>query len=74
MEISKDKLPEVVEKIDEFNVYNKKVESSAVNEKSSVIIENLEEKPNINIDPDKVSVNNNVISDDEFFDDFFGED
>ena len=32
------------------------------------------EKPKINIDVDSVIVNENVITDDEFFDDFFGED
>ena len=38
-------------------------------------ITNNEEKPNVNIDPDKVVINNkNLISDDEFFDDFFGDD
>ena len=33
-----------------------------------------EEKPKVNIDVDSVIVNENVITDDEFFDDFFGED
>jgi len=32
------------------------------------------DKPKINIDVDSVIVNENVITDDEFFDDFFGED
>ena len=32
------------------------------------------EKPKINIDVDSVIVNENVITDDEFFDDFFGDD
>ena len=32
------------------------------------------EKPKVNIDVDSVIVNENVITDDEFFDDFFGED
>ena len=31
-------------------------------------------KPKINIDADSIVVNDNVISDDEFFDDFFGDD
>ncbi len=31
------------------------------------------EKTNINIDPDKIVVDNHTISDDEFFDDFFGD-
>jgi type IV secretion system protein VirD4 len=32
-----------------------------------------EEKPKINIDADSIIMNDNVITDDEFFDDFFGE-
>ena len=32
------------------------------------------EKPKINIDVDSVIVNENVITDDEVFDDFFGDD
>ena len=31
------------------------------------------EKPKINVDVDSVIVNENVITDDEFFDDFFGD-
>ncbi len=33
-----------------------------------------EEKPKINIDADSIVMNDNVITDDEFFDDFFGDD
>ena len=33
-----------------------------------------EDKVNVNIDPDSVKVDSSVISDDEFFDDFFGDD
>ncbi len=33
-----------------------------------------EEKPIINVDSDSVIVNENVVTDDEFFDDFFGDD
>ena len=36
--------------------------------------QNSEDKVNVNVDPDSVKVENNVISDDEFFDDFFGDD
>ena len=32
-----------------------------------------EDKPNININPDNVVVDDNMISDDEFFDDFFAD-
>lgn len=33
-----------------------------------------EDKPKINIDADSIIMNDNIITDDEFFDDFFGED
>lgn len=33
-----------------------------------------EDKPKVNVDVDSIIVNDNVISDDEFFDDFFGDD
>ena len=49
----------------------------AINNVSNVITnseEVVEDKVNVNIDPDNVNIGNNVISDDEFFDDFFGDD
>ena len=33
-----------------------------------------EEKPKINVDRDSIVMNDNMITDDEFFDDFFGDD
>ena len=36
--------------------------------------EETEEKPKINIDADSIIMNDNIITDDEFFDDFFGDD
>ena len=36
-------------------------------------IETQEIKPKINVDADSIIVNENVITDDEFFDDFFGD-
>jgi len=65
-----------------------KVESSSVNldslnaNKESASMPRMEnkennqngDKPKVNVDVDSIIVNNNVISDDEFFDDFFGED
>ena len=36
--------------------------------------EKKKEAPKVNIDVDSVIMNENVITDDEFFDDFFGED
>ena len=68
--ISKDELKNVTNKLDEYN------EAKAVPEtKVEVTVKTSEpEKTNVNIDPDKVVIKNNVISDDEFFDDFFGDD
>lgn len=45
---------------------------NVVEEKESV--EEVKEKPKINVDADSIIVNENVITDDEFFDDFFGDD
>ncbi len=60
----------------EYNIYNTQVTEDKLPE--SVVSTNKEvekEKVNVNIDPDKVKINDNsVISDDEFFDDFFGDD
>ncbi len=41
--------------------------------KENVPVE-LDEKPKINIDADSIIMNDNIITDDEFFDDFFGDD
>ncbi len=46
------------------------VESKEEENKES---ESKEEKPKINVDADSIIVNENVITDDEFFDDFFGD-
>ena len=78
IEISKDKLNNVTNKLNEYNVYNttvsKEVDTNVVS--SSVIGKTpVEEKTNVNVDPDKIVINsNNAISDDAFFDDFFGDD
>lgn len=42
--------------------------------KSFENVEEVSEKPKINIDADSIIMNDNVITDDEFFDDFFGDD
>ena len=69
--ISKEELKDVSNKLDEYNAYSSKVEEPKV----EVTIKTEPEKTNVNVDPDKVKINNNtVISDDEFFDDFFGDD
>jgi len=49
-----------------------KVENVINEEKEDIT--NEVEKPKVNIDVDSVIVNENVITDDEFFDDFFGDD
>ena len=38
------------------------------------LLEKNDVKPTVNVDSDSVVVNENVITDDEFFDDFFGDD
>ncbi len=77
-EISKDKLGKVEEKLNDYNVYNKPVQANVVNDdvsqRRSTIVSEVE-KTNVNVDPDKIVINsNNAISDDAFFDDFFGDD
>ena len=66
----------------ELNVYNKPVEkivySTSENPKDNMEqVEDkkpIEEKTNVNVDPNKIVIGKNAISDDEFFDDFFGDD
>lgn len=55
-----------------YNIYD---ESSSVKEKKNYndSILNNEEKPKVNVDVDSVVIDNNIVSDDEFFDDFFGD-
>lgn len=53
------------------------ITSSPVNEnnpKKEEAVSKKEEKPKINIDADSIIMEDNVITDDEFFDDFFGDD
>ena len=52
-----------------------KKEQSKENNKTKKIVkeDKLPDKPKINIDVDSVIVNDNIITDDEFFDDFFGD-
>ena len=79
VEISKDKLSNVTEKLNDYNIYNKTVQPiSSIEGTGNTISYSTRpdvEKTNINVDPDKIVINNkNAISDDAFFDDFFGED
>ena len=77
VEISKDKLSNVTERLNDYNVYNKPVQSTNndVRDVKPVTVKPVEipeDKTNINVDPDKIVINSNSpISDDEFFDDFF---
>ena len=45
-----------------------------VEKEEKTVVNNTLEKPKINVDADSIIVNENVITDDEFFDDFFGDD
>ena len=52
-------------------------EQTSITNKEEVKKEDIKEvnndKPKINVDADSIVMNDNVITDDEFFDDFFGE-
>ena len=50
-----------------FNYYDS---SSIVSDVPEIIVEE-DEKPKIHIDKDSIVMNDNTITDDEFFDDFF---
>ena len=54
----------------EYNIYNTVPNTNKFDEKINT---EKEEKTNVNIKPDEVKVEDNIISDDEFFDDFFGD-
>ena len=87
IEISKDKMKKVSETFDDYNIYGSekanviKYDSNSVADNDGKIIKfndnndkKKEEKPNVNVDPDNIVIDSNSISDDAFFDDFFGED
>jgi len=65
---NKTKVEQVPEKKTEIKKETKKIESKKKEE------EKIPDKPKINIDVDSVIVNDNIITDDEFFDDFFTDD
>ncbi len=79
-EVPKDKLNNVTEKLNVYNVYGQDVQPKVIkyNSKNVDDLESNElqqDKTNVNVDPDKIVINgNNAISDDAFFDDFFGDD
>ncbi|MCM1052736.1 MAG: type IV secretory system conjugative DNA transfer family protein [Ruminococcus sp.] len=49
------------------------IEEKPIVEDKPLVSANNVEKPKINVDADSIIVNENMITDDEFFDDFFGE-
>ena len=65
----KEKLKEQNKKLMDGILKKEPTENSLLKENEKQV-----EKPKINIDVDSVIVNENVITDDEFFDDFFGDD
>ena len=80
IEISKDKLSNITNKLNDYNSNNNQKVNNMVSNNNNTNISDVKtnsnvEKANINVDPDKIVINsNNAISDDEFFDDFFGDD
>ena len=62
-------------KLNEYNVYNTTSVPTVEERREVVTSAPVVDKTNVNIDPDKIVINNsNAISDDQFFDDFFGDD
>ncbi len=76
IEISKDKLNNVTEKLNDYNIYNTSVKPTELNvDNSTTNTSVVQDKTNINVDPDKIVIDNSsTISDDAFFDDFFSDD
>ena len=65
-------ISEVNKDLTPINIYNEPVEEELPPLKEEPVKQ--PEKPIINVDSDSVIVNENVVTDDEFFDDFFGDD
>ena len=60
-----------------YNIYNEDVISEPIINKGidyNEITNSVEDKPIVNVSVDNVEVDKNIVSDDEFFDDFFGDD
>ena len=89
IEVSKDRVKDVSEKLNSYNIFEQQERPNVIKYDSSdapdsdgrVIKFNNEvkeqpkqEKTNVNVDPDKIVIDSNTISDDAFFDDFFGDD
>jgi ElaB/YqjD/DUF883 family membrane-anchored ribosome-binding protein len=81
--VSREKAEEIKQKLNSgINVYSEPVKEvkevhkeyvEPVKEVVNNTVNNVSERPNVNISADNVAVKDNVISDDEFFDDFFGD-
>jgi hypothetical protein len=88
IEISKDKVQEVSNKLNSYNIFEEekpnviKYNSNDAPDNDGRVIKYetepnefvKQEKTNVNVDPDKIVIDSNTISDDAFFDDFFGDD
>jgi len=57
-----------------FNIYNEEEPKDTAEVKVPNVVEAKEDKPKVNVDKDSVIVSENVITDDQFFDDFFQDD
>jgi hypothetical protein len=66
-----DEEEEANNKVSEDKVVLPKLEDETNNDSNKVV--KTDDKPKINVDADSIIMNDNVITDDEFFDDFFGE-
>lgn len=60
--------PEIEEKVE-----TPAEEANDIEKETTIRAEDTDNKPKINVDADSIIVNENVITDDEFFDDFFNE-
>ena len=87
IEISKDKVKEVSDKLNNYNIFEEKPniikynsndapdsDGKVIRYETEVKEQPKQDKPNVNVDPDKIVIDSNTISDDAFFDDFFGDD
>ena len=87
IEISEDRVKEVSDKLNSYNIFDEKPnvikynsndapdsDGRVIRYEQEVKEQPKQEKTNVNVDPDKIVIDSNTISDDAFFDDFFGDD
>ena len=61
-----------IKSIEETNTIAEEIkEEEPIAKEEKLTANSKEDKPKINVDADSIIVNDNVITDDEFFDDFF---